>query len=732
MITHRIVHGPLLATLVALAGALSVRAANIAWAGGTDTNFQNGANWSGGIAPSNNLFSDFAVFGTTVPNGVTSFQPSLTASRMVSGLVFQATSGGWILGGTSLTLTNGAGGIDDSANVSGTDTINANVSYRANQTWSVGVGGNLQINGTVKAITGNTTLTIAGGNVTIASLDADNVARQFNKAGSGTLAINGAAGVTLQATVALTGGGTVILGNKSALGTGKLTLNGTALQASTDLSGANAIANTWEIGGNHILFSGANNITMAGNYLGGAADRKLTNSLASGKTLVLSGAIGISSDVNNRMLILSGTGDTLVSGVVSNGGTSTASKLQIDNTGVTTLTGTNAFAGTATLGSGSTVVLGNQWALGTGTQAINGATIQASSDLSGANAISNAWGITGPVRFSGANNITYAGNFGGMNASCAITNDLASGKTLVLSGVIGISSDVNNRTLNLSGTGNTTISGVISNGGTSTASALVIKNTGLTTLSAANAYNGATTISNGTLALTGVGSLAGGLVSVISGAQLLVTNGTSTVGGVVTNAGLVSVAEATATFSQQVVVVSGGSYSFRGATNVFSGGLVVTSNGFLGGSGRVQSSVTVSNDGTLSPGNSPGTMTFSGNLTLLGSSFLTLEIGAGGTNAGAYDFLDVSGLFTKNGTVLVTNVGSYAFQAGNTFNFFDAGALSGVFSATLLPTLGSGLQWDTSVFESQGILSVLPIPEPSTLLAIGTGLFLLAFLRRRV
>lgn len=207
-----------------------------------------------------------------------------------------------------------------------------------------------------------------------------------------------------------------------------------------------------------------------------------------------------------------------------------------------------------------------------------------------------------------------------------------------------------------------------------------------------------------------------------------VETGTSTVAGAVTNAGTLSVVNATATFNQRVVVTSGGSYSFRGATNVFATGLVVSANGFLGGSGRINSSVTVTNDGTLSPGNSPGTMTFSSNLTLLNNSLLVLEIG--GTNPTDYDHLIVEGTLAKAGSVLVTNLG-YIFVGGETFDFLDAANWAGSFSLLTLPTLTGGMTWNQSLFETQGILSVTAVPEPSTLGAAGAGLALLLFLRRR-
>jgi len=60
------------------------------------------------VAPANNTTADIGVFGATLPDGVTTFQPSLTASRNINGLIFQSPTGGWTLGGgTGFTLTVG-------------------------------------------------------------------------------------------------------------------------------------------------------------------------------------------------------------------------------------------------------------------------------------------------------------------------------------------------------------------------------------------------------------------------------------------------------------------------------------------------------------------------------------------------------------------------------------------------------------------------------------------------
>jgi autotransporter-associated beta strand protein/T5SS/PEP-CTERM-associated repeat protein len=220
----------------------------------------------------------------------------------------------------------------------------------------------------------------------------------------------------------------------------------------------------------------------------------------------------------------------------------------------------------------------------------------------------------------------------------------------------------------------------------------------------------------------------GPALTVASDGSMLVSNTAAGVAGAFTNQGSVRVVNGTLTLGQPLTVGAGGTFTLVHATNVLNGGLVIASNAFYGGSGRVESGAGASSYGTISPGNSPGTLTFSSNLTLLDSSVLVLEIA--GTNWADYDHLLVEGVFAKNGGVLVTNLG-WAFALGDTFNFFDAPSLSGAFTATQLPGLDPGLFWDTTLFESQGLLSVVSIPEPSSLLAMGAALAALAAFRRR-
>jgi hypothetical protein len=76
------------------------------WSGGTSSDFELGANWTGGSAPSDDTTTDQAIFTGTVPN-----HPVLTADRSVKGLKFS--SGTWTNFNTGAIrqLTLGAAGI---------------------------------------------------------------------------------------------------------------------------------------------------------------------------------------------------------------------------------------------------------------------------------------------------------------------------------------------------------------------------------------------------------------------------------------------------------------------------------------------------------------------------------------------------------------------------------------------------------------------------------------------
>jgi T5SS/PEP-CTERM-associated repeat protein len=215
----------------------------------------------------------------------------------------------------------------------------------------------------------------------------------------------------------------------------------------------------------------------------------------------------------------------------------------------------------------------------------------------------------------------------------------------------------------------------------------------------------------------------GGSLTVGNGGSLLVSNTAAVVANAFTNRGSVQVVNSTFTLQQQLVVASNATFNLVNSTNVLNGGLLIASNAVFGGSGRVESGAGAANFGTLSPGNSPGTLVFSSNLTLGASSALEIEIG--GTNAADFDHLIANGVFTLGGALNVTLINGFAPTDSVSFGILGADLFSGSFASLNLPSAG----W--SFAEATGILSFTAIPEPGVapLVALaGLGAWLL---RRR-
>lgn len=208
------------------------------------------------------------------------------------------------------------------------------------------------------------------------------------------------------------------------------------------------------------------------------------------------------------------------------------------------------------------------------------------------------------------------------------------------------------------------------------------KGAGKLTLDAASTYTGATTISAGTLAIGSGGSIAS---------------------------------------SSQVIVGASTTLDVSAVSFTLGGSAAQT----LGGNGNIAGNMTVGANGTLSPGNSIGTLGFGGDLTLLSGSINFFEIDTAGNLS---DLVSVSGLLTLGGTLNVSNIGT-ALVSGDTFNLFDWGNKDGTFSAVNLPGLDSGLTWDQSQLYTAGTLTV--IPEPNAAALIGSFSLLLLLRRKR-
>ncbi len=136
------------------------------------------------------------------------------------------------------------------------------------------------------------------------------------------------------------------------------------------------------------------------------------------------------------------------------------------------------------------------------------------------------------------------------------------------------------------------------------------------------------------------------------------------------------------------------------------GGLTVSSGATLGGSGTIDGNVV--NHGTVSPGNSPGTLNIVGDYAQPADGTFLLEI-AGKSD---HDRLVVSGAATLDGTLEVLPYGGYSLRFGQRFTFVKAAEVMGAFDTIHLPKgfRGRVLQKDESA-------ALLVAPQSYTQLA---------------
>jgi hypothetical protein len=129
------------------------------------------------------------------------------------------------------------------------------------------------------------------------------------------------------------------------------------------------------------------------------------------------------------------------------------------------------------------------------------------------------------------------------------------------------------------------------------------------------------------------------------------------------------------------------------------------------------------------PSNSPNAVSVQ-NVLLDPTSTLIMELG-GTTPGTGYDQLDIFGLATLNGTLVLSYLDGFSPSAGESFEIFD-GPTTGSFSQISLPALNNGLSWNTTSLYSNGEISVVPEPSTFALLAAGAlGLLGYGWRRRR-
>lgn len=144
-------------------------------------------------------------------------------------------------------------------------------------------------------------------------------------------------------------------------------------------------------------------------------------------------------------------------------------------------------------------------------------------------------------------------------------------------------------------------------------------------------------------------------------------------------------------------------------------------------------------EGSLGIGDSPSRQEFSFNVNLGALSNLIVEIAGSDPFLPEFDqFVFLKDLNLQGGMLTVDLIGlnagdpAYIPLLGDSFQFLEvAGNWTGSFGTLNLPSLSSGLQWNTSQLYSHGTLSVSAIPEPSSAVLVLTMALALVVRRRR-
>jgi len=107
--------------------------------------------------------------------------------------------------------------------------------------------------------------------------------------------------------------------------------------------------------------------------------------------------------------------------------------------------------------------------------------------------------------------------------------------------------------------------------------------------------------------------------------------------------------------------------------------LLVQFGAMLKGAGTIIGDVI--NQGTVAPGNSPGTLTIAGNFTQTGAGDLQIEV----ASMSVFDQLVVTGTATLGGTLAVQSYNGFQFAYGQQFGFLQAGNITGSFDSIAMP-----------------------------------------------
>lgn len=682
-------------------------AADINW-NNTGTDFNDGASWVGGLAPGSADIARFPDAPVTSPN--------LSASATVQAFRFLSTTPGYTLSGnsgTALTVTSTSASATSAlfgANTSGTNTISADVvlgaAAAAEQSIGSAAGGNLLISGNISStntlgvvnLTGSAggapgEVTLTGNNTWVATrtdLETGTV-----NVGSNTALSSGPV-ATAQSTSKIDAvGGDRVLPNSLTLGGGNaLTFIGSnnLTFASFSFDNANKTFNNNSSTGKVLTFSTVTN--------GSDADRNLTfNSTGDGSYSIGNLALASNAATTTRLLSLTGSTTKIdITGAVTNGGGAFAQNLRY------TQTGTVTFSGTGSTYTGSTAATAAGTLVGIGANAFGSTSVI---NLAGTSTLSlRGDASTSFVKASDSTGYTVGptGSGSTINVDQATVAGVGA-KTMTIGPIVPASTAATFQ-VNFTGANNTGLTVGAVTGPASTAAATVtLNNTNTSGTTTFASFTSGNTTGGATLVVTGTGNttITGAISPSLTALAVTKTgSGTATFGGTSTYTGITTVGGGT--------LVVNGSIANSSQTNV-------NSTATLKGIGTV-GATTVAANATLAPGQSIGTLTFSGNLTLLGN----LEIEYDGTGVGSIDRVNAAG------QTLDISAGSLSFLPDNAnplteaaYVFANYGTLLGsAFASVANLPLGYSIDYAYNGGTAIALVSAV-VPEAGSFLLVGVA-----------
>ncbi|OAM90097.1 autotransporter domain-containing protein [Termitidicoccus mucosus] len=222
-------------------------------------------------------------------------------------------------------------------------------------------------------------------------------------------------------------------------------------------------------------------------------------------------------------------------------------------------------------------------------------------------------------------------------------------------------------------------------------------------LSGTNSYSGGTIITRGVLEISGnanLGAAGGGLA--LNGGTLRTTAGFSSARAVTlgANGGVLDTGANDLTLTGAIggagnlyktgagLLTLSGANTFTGTTSIAQGGIALNASSLaatvIGPGARLTGSGTIrgqlANHGVLSPGASPGAFTVEGDFVQSAAGAYHVEL----ASASSYDRLTVNGSASLAGNLIVTGLGEFVPQAGQTFTILTAaGGVTGEFDTVI-------------------------------------------------